>query len=90
MKLLSHEQAAELLFAAGLLPVQSADTDALIAEQYLAHHGDPATFAAELAAEYGDHPASAAARMRACLALTPPTMQVPDYIPADPTGGDHG
>jgi hypothetical protein len=86
--LLPHFLAAELLFAAGTVPQDQPAAADLIRSQYRAHHGNPATFADELAQEYARHPASAAAHMTACLALAPDSVEVPDFeLPdRDPDG----
>jgi hypothetical protein len=76
---LSHEQAAELLFAAGVVPPHPVDAVDRVVEQLLAHHGDPAHFADELAQEYARHPDSAAAHMTACLAAFPGDVEVPEW-----------
>lgn len=63
MRLLTHKQAAELLFAAGVVPAHPQDAADLVIEQLLAHGGDPSHFADELIAEYARHPETAAAHM---------------------------
>lgn len=79
MRLLTHEEAAELLFAAGVVPAHPADAVDLVIEQLLAHGGDPAHFADELAVEYARHPESAAQHMGRCLAAVPDEVVVPDW-----------
>ncbi len=86
MRLLTHAQAAELLFAAGVVPAHPADVADRVIEQLLAHGGDPSRFADELAVEYARHPDSAAAHMTACLAAVPGAVDVPDW----PERGDDG
>jgi hypothetical protein len=79
VRLLTHEQAAELLFAAGVVPPHPADVVDRVVEQLLAHGGDPAHFADELAQEYARHPDSAAEHMSRCLAAFEGTVAVPDW-----------
>ncbi len=86
MRLLTHEQAAELLFAAGVVPPHPADAVDRVIEQLKAHGGDPAHFADELAVEYARHPDSAAAHMARCLAAVPDEVLVPDW----PERGEDG
>lgn len=86
MRVLTHAQAAELLFAAGVVPAHPADAVDRVIEQLLKHHGDPAHFADELAVEYARHPDSAAAHMAACLAAVPGEVVVPDW----PERGEDG
>jgi hypothetical protein len=76
---LSHEQAAELLFAAGVVPPHPVDAVDRVVEQLLKHGGDPAHFADELAQEYARHPDSAAAHMTACLAAFSGDVEVPEW-----------
>lgn len=83
MRLLTHVQAAELLFAAGVVPPHPADAVDLVLEQLRVHGGDPAHFADELAAEYGEHPVTAAAHMAACLAAVPDVVEVPEWPSRD-------
>lgn len=86
MRLLSHEQAAELLFAAGVVPAHPADAVDRVIEQLLAHHGDPKHFADELAVEYARHPQSAAEHMGRCLAAVPNEVEVPEWPERGPWG----
>ncbi len=79
MRLLTHEQAAELLFAAGVVPAHERDAVDRVVEQLLAHHGDPSHFADELAVEYARHPDSAAGHMARCLAAFEGGVLVPDW-----------
>jgi hypothetical protein len=66
-----HTVRAQALFASSLQPSErpTADHVADAVRDALAGYG-PAGCAAFVAAEYGDHPDSAAARMRWALALT--------------------
>jgi hypothetical protein len=81
--LLNHATAAELLFAAGLIPASVTDAGRAVAAEYRRRHGDLVGAAAEMAAEFGDHPQSALERMRACLAVAPLRVELPDsYGPA--------
>lgn len=84
MRLLTQEQAAELLFAAGFVPAHQADAVDLVIEQLKAHGGDPAHFADELAVEYARHPQSAAEHMTRCLAAVPEEVEVPDWPDRSP------
>lgn len=86
MRLLTHEQAAELLFAAGVVPPSPHDAVDLVVEQLLKHGGDPNRFADELAVEYARHPNSAAEHMARCLAAVPDAVVVPDW----PERGEDG
>lgn len=79
MRLLTHIEAAELLFAAGVVPAHPVDAADLVIEQLKAHGGDPSHFADELAAEYGEHPETAAAHMARCLEAVPDVVEVPDW-----------
>lgn len=79
MRLLTHAQAAELLFAAGVVPAHPADAVDRVIEQLKAHGGDPRRFADELAVEYARHPTTAAAHMARCLEAVPEVVEVPDW-----------
>jgi len=79
VRVLTHQEGAELLFAAGIVPANTQDAVGRIREQLLAHHGDRAHFADELAQEYARHPDSAAAHMTACLAAFDGDVVVPDW-----------
>lgn len=83
MKLLTHTQAAELLFAAGVVPAHPQDAVDLVLEQLLAHGADPSRFADELAVEYARHPETAAAHMCRCLAVVPQVVEVPEWPSRD-------
>lgn len=84
MILLTHETAAELLFAAaGLIPASVTEAGRAVAAEYRRRRGDLAAVAADMAAEWGEHPDTALARMRACLAIAPLRVELPDsYGPA--------
>lgn len=87
MRLLTHEQAAELLFADGRpIPSCLVDVEDRVIEQLKAHGGDPAHFADELAVEYARHPETAAEHMARCLAAVPGEVAVPDW----PERGEDG
>jgi hypothetical protein len=63
---------AEALFVSLLQPSDQPDSTAVseaIADSLRSHGGEPGC-AADLAAEYGEHPDTAASRMRWALALT--------------------
>lgn len=79
MRLLTHIEAAELLFAAGVVPAHPVDAVDRVIEQLKAHGGDPAHFADELAVEYARHPETAAAHMSRCLEAVPDEVEVPDW-----------
>jgi hypothetical protein len=81
--MLSHLEAAELLFAAERTPHDPDLAAALITEQYAQHHGERSHFADELATEYARHPHSAAAHMTACLAAAPDQLELPDWPERD-------
>lgn len=90
MILLTHEAAAELLFAAGLIPASVTDAGRAVAAEYRRRHGDLVEVAAEMAAEFGDHPDTALARMRRCLAIAPLRVELPDsFGPAWLRGEDY-
>lgn len=86
MRLLTHKEGAELLFAAGIVPPHPSDAVDRIVEELLKHGGDPNRFADELAVEYARHPDSAAAHMRRCLAAFDGDIEVPDW----PERGEDG
>lgn len=80
MRVLTHEQAAELLFADGRpVPGHPADVQDRVIEQLKAHGGDANHFADELAVEYGEHWETAHAHMARCLAAVPDEVAVPDW-----------
>lgn len=86
---LTHAAAAELLFGAGPLPASTVAAARMIAAEYRRRHGDLNGAAAEMAQAFGDHPDTAAARMRACLAVAPRRVELPDsYGPAWLHGDD--
>ncbi|HEV2342998.1 MAG TPA: hypothetical protein VGS97_02790 [Actinocrinis sp.] len=78
MILLTHETAAELLFAAGLIPASVTEAGRAVAAEYRRRHGDLAAVAADMAQDFGDHPQTALARMRRCLAIAPLRVELPD------------
>jgi hypothetical protein len=79
VRLLTHVQAAELLFAAGVVPPHPADAVDRIIEQLKALGGDLSHLAEGVAAEYGEHWEIAAAHMAACLAAFQGDVEVPDW-----------
>lgn len=88
MIFLTHETAAELLFSAGLIPASVTDAGRAVAAEYRRRHGDLASATAEMAQAFGDHPDTALARMRRCLAVAPLRVELPDsYGPAWLRGG---
>ena len=86
MRFLTHIEAAELLFAAGVVPAHPQDAVDLVVEQLLKHGGDRAHFADELAVEYARHPDSAAAHMGRCLCAFEGDVVVPDWPERGPDG----
>lgn len=78
MILLTHEAAAELLFAAGLIPASVTEAGRMAAAEYRRRAGDLVAVAADVADQFGDHPQSALERMRRCLALAPLRVEMPD------------
>jgi hypothetical protein len=87
LRLLTHEQAAELLFADGRqIPAHLADVEDRVIEQLKAHGGDPRHFADELAQEYARHPETAAAHMKRCLDAFAGDVIVPDWPERGPDG----
>jgi hypothetical protein len=83
MILLNHATAAELLFAAGLIPASVTEAGRAAAAEYRRRRGDLVAVAADMAAEFGEHPETALARMRRCLAVAPLRVELPDsYGPA--------
>lgn len=87
MRVLTHEEAAELLAAdRGPVPPSPQDAEDVVIRQLLAHGGNRSRFADELAEEYGDYPETAAAHMQRCLAAVPDRVVVPDW----PERGEDG
>lgn len=78
MIMLNHATAAELLFAAGLIPASVTEAGRAVAAEYRRRQGDLLAVAADMADQFGDHPQSALARMRRCLAIAPLRVELPD------------
>lgn len=76
---LDHETAAELLFiAVTAVPASVSEAMRVAAEEYTRIHGDLTVVATQMASQFGDHPESATARMRRCLAVAPLHMVAPE------------
>ena len=86
MRVITHKQGAELLFAAEVVPPHPQNAVERILEQFKAHGGDPRHFADELAVEYARHPETAAAHMLRCLDAFEGDIVVPDW----PERGEDG
>lgn len=84
MIIISHEAAAELIFAAGLCPATVTEAGKVVAAEYVRRHGNLAEAAADALTQYAEHWETAAARMRRCLAIAPTRVELPDSYGPDP------